>query len=230
MSELSRYVDELFSGYHKSRQTEDLKAEILGNLEAKKADLISSGLDETDAIRMAKESLTSIDFLIDDNKRIYSNQLKLEFVQWSLIIIILVGWILTIPLILFHIGLAANWILFLALLAVGSYYLVLYNRQARDKNFMTKTGMFNQTHYKKIQKIAWILWAIYALVSLLAVTALHFGSDLWFSRRISINGPYALAVVLVSYFVPMLMVIIPIIASIPLRLISKYEVDDTNEK
>jgi hypothetical protein len=50
MSELNRYVDGLFSGYKENHQIEDLKAEILGNLEAKRADLVFSGLNESDAI------------------------------------------------------------------------------------------------------------------------------------------------------------------------------------
>lgn len=229
MSELSRYVDELFSGHKKSRQTEELKAEILGNLEAKKADLVSSGLYESEAIQKAKESITSIDFLIDGNKKVYYNQMKLEFVQWSLIII-LIGWILTIPLIMFRMGLPANWIMFLGVVAVGLYYLVLRKRQVHDEKFIAETGFINTIQYKKRKRIVWILWSMFAVISLLATTALYFGSNLWFSREISIDGPYALAVLLITYFVPMLTVIIPIITSIPVRLISKYEVGESNEK
>lgn len=229
MSELSRHVDELFSGHKKSCQTEDLKAEILGNLEAKKADLVSSGLNESEAIQKAKESITSIDFLIDGNKQVYYNQMKLEFVQWSLIII-LIGWILTIPLIMFHMSLSANWIMFLTVVAVGLYYLVLYYRQAHDEKYMAETRFINIIQYKKGKRIVWILWSMFAFISLLATTVFKFGSNLWFSRKISINGPYALAVLLIAYFVPMLTVIIPIVTSIPARLVSKYEVGENNEK
>ncbi len=228
MSELSRYVDELFSGYKKDLQTEELKAEILGNLEAKKADLVSSGFNESEAIQKAKESITSVDFLIDGNIKVYYNQMKLEFVQRSLIII-LIGWIMTIPLIIFHIGFPANLILFLCVAAVGLYYLVLSKRHAHE-NFIVETRYINAVHYKKTKKIIWIFWSIFEVICLLAITALHFGSNLWFSRKISLDGPYALAVLLITYFVPMLTVIIPIIASIPVRLISKYEVGESNEK
>jgi len=69
--------------YKRSQQTEDLKAGILANLEAKKADLIINGLNESQAIQKAKDSITSIDFLIDGNKRVYYNQMKMEFVQLS---------------------------------------------------------------------------------------------------------------------------------------------------
>lgn len=229
MNELSKYVDELFSGNKKSRQTEDLKAEILGNLEAKKADLVSSGLNESEAIQKAKKSITSIDFLIDGNKKVYFNQMKLEFVQWSLIII-LTGWILTIPLKVFRMSFHANWIMFLGVVAVGLYYLVLHQRQTRDEKYTTETKFINIIQYKKRKSIVWILWIVFAVISLLATTAFYFGSNLWFSRKISIDGPYALAVLLIAYFVPMLTIIIPIITSIPVRLISKYEVGESNEK
>lgn len=88
----------------------------------------------------------------------------------------------------------------------------------------------NIIQYKKRKRIVWILWFVFAVISLIATTALQFGSNLWFSREIRIDGLYALAVLLMEYFVPMLTVIIPIITSIPLRLISKYEVGESNEK
>jgi len=229
VSDLSKYVDQLFSDYKMSRQTEDLKAEILANLEAKKADLVSYGLNESEANQKAKDSMTSIDFLIDGNKRVYYNQMKMEFVQWSLIIII-AGWILTIPLLVFRIGPLTNLIMFLGVVAVGIYYLVFRKRQVQDKKLIDATRFMNIIQYKKRKRIVWILWFVFAVISLIATTALQFGSNLWFSREIRIDGPYALAVLLMEYFVPMLTVIIPIITSIPLRLISKYEVGESNEK
>lgn len=229
MSELSRYVDELFSKYQTSRQTEDLKAEILGNLEAKKADLIASGYEESEAVRVAEEGITSVDFLIGGNKRVYYNRLKLEFVQRSLIAVI-TGWILTIPLLMLRVGLAANGILFLAVVTVGLYYFFLYRKQLHGEKSMDETKQMDAVECRKRKRIVWILWSIFAAVSLLANTALHFGSNLWFSRKISVDGPYALAGLLVSYLVPMLTVLIPIIAGMPASLISKYEVGENNEK
>ena len=229
MSDLSRYVDELFSGYAKNRRIEELKTEILSNLEAKKADLLFSGMEETEAIRETKESITSIDFLIDGNRQVYINQMKLEWVQWSLIIL-LVGWILTIPLLMFRLGLPANGFLFIAVLATGFYYLGLYHKESHSEGYMNKTGFVNFQQCRKRKKLIWVLWAVFAAVSLIANSALYFGSNLWFSRKISIDGPYALASLLIAYFVPMLTVIIPIIFSLPIRLIAKYEVCCKDEK
>lgn len=229
MSELGIYVDKLFSGYSKSCQNEEMKAEILGNLEAKKADLLSSGLNELEATQKAKESITSIDFLIDGNRQVYSNRLKLELAQWRLIII-LMGWILTIPLLFFHPGVPVNGILLAAVLLAGFYYLGLYKKQAHTEGFLDETRYLNLQHYKMRRKVVWILWIIFAAINLLGITALYFGSNIWFSRKVSIDGPYAFASMLITYFIPMLTIIIPIIVGIPVKLISKCEVADNDEK
>lgn len=229
MSELNHYVEELFSGVPKGFKTDDLKAEVLGNLEAKKADLMISGLEEAEAVRQAEQSITSVDFLIDGNKRVYSVRMKLEFVQVSLIVL-LVGWILTIPLMMFHIGFPANVLLFLVVIGVGIYYLTLRQRLTRGGDVMERMGYVNVPQTKRKRNIVWLLWAIFAVISLLATTALYFGSNIWFSRKISIDGPYALAVVLIAYFIPLLSVIVPLLFSIWVRLIDKYEVGDDNEK
>lgn len=229
MSELSRYVDELFSKYAKSDRNQELKAEILSNLEAKKADLLSSGIGELEAIQKTKESITNIDFLMDGSRHVYIHQLKFELAQWILIIL-LVGWILTIPLLIFRLGLPANGIFFIAVLVAGFYYFGLCHEKSHSEDYINKTGFINLQQCRKMKKLVWILWAIFAVISLLSNSALYFGSNLWFSRKVSIDGPYALASLLIAYFVPMLTVIIPIIFSFPVRLIAKYEVGCSDEK
>lgn len=228
MNPLQQYVDGLFARYGHSRRIDELKAEILGNLESKKADLIAAGSSEEEALKIAVESITNIDFLIDGNKEIYYGQWKLENVQWTLIAV-LIGWILTIPLLLFHIGFAANLLMFLAAEAVGIYYLLLRQRSKQGSMFFAEKRYVNLPEYQKREKIFWILWAIFAVISLLATSALYFGSNIWFSRRVTIDGPYALAVVLIHYFVPLLTVIIPIAFSVPVRLIPKYEAGEAHE-
>ena len=229
MSELSKYVDELFAGYPKDRQNEELKAEILGNLEAKKADLVASGMSEPQATQEASESITSVDFLVDGNSQVYLYQLKLEQAQQS-IILILIGWILTIPCLMFHLGLLWNGIFFLAVLAFGCYYLWLYQKQSHSTACRSKTAFLSLQKYKRRKKLIWILWGIFAAVSLLANMALSFSSNLWFSRKVTIDGPYALASLLISFLAPMLTIFIPIICSLPIKLIAKYEVGSSNEK
>lgn len=74
MNELRDYVDSLFIGHRKTAQTRDLKEEIYGNLEARKADLISLGTSEAKAMEQAKNSITSIEGLIDGNKEVDCQQ------------------------------------------------------------------------------------------------------------------------------------------------------------
>lgn len=44
MKELREYVDRLFAAHKESRETRELKEEIISNLEAKVADLMEEGL------------------------------------------------------------------------------------------------------------------------------------------------------------------------------------------
>lgn len=229
MGGLNEYVESLFAGYGRSRHVNELKAEILSNLEAKKADLTASGLTEAEALKKAMESITSIDFLIEGNRRVYYNQLKLEFVQWSLILI-LAGWIVTLPLRIFHMRSPAGWILALAAAVVGIYYLVLYQKARHVSGFTKKTKYMSIPRCRKIKKLVWLLWAAFAFISTAAVTALHFGSSIWFSRPVGIHGPYELAVLLTGYFAPLLTVILPAVAGIPLKLVYKYEAGEKDEK
>lgn len=228
MSELGSYVDRLFSKYSANRQTEELKTEILGNLEAKKADLIAAGMEYSQAVKKAEESITSIDFLIDGNKQVYINRLKMEFAQHSMILII-TGWIITIPLLLFRVGLPANFLMFLATVVSGIYTLSLGGKMKQDAAILNEKAFVSVPRYAKIKRLFWLLWSAFAVISTVATTALYFGSNIWFSRRISIDGPYALAVLLIAYFVPLLTVVIPLIASVPLKLVPKYETSENDE-
>jgi hypothetical protein len=55
-------------------------------------------------------------------------------------------------------------------------------------------------------------------------------SNLWFSRPITISGPYQFAVLAVRYCTPLLTVFIPLLVSKCYKLIDKYEVKNEYEK
>jgi hypothetical protein len=59
MNELREYVDCLFAHYKQTIKIKDLKEEIYGNLEARKNDLISTGVSEAEAIESAKKKGTA---------------------------------------------------------------------------------------------------------------------------------------------------------------------------
>lgn len=65
MNELRMYVEHLFEGKVLTTENIELKEEIYGNLVARYDDLIADGLDEDEALRRTKESITSIDDVLN---------------------------------------------------------------------------------------------------------------------------------------------------------------------
>ncbi len=226
MSELQRYVNALFAHYRDTKQIKDLKEEILGNLEARKTDLMAAGADEAEAISKAKQSITSADGLIDGNKEIFINQLWREWLQWVLIYL-LSACIVSVPMLLFHIGTPLSTLLFLAAALAGILYL-RFNSKAFGVHFEKRTYI-SLPRVRRIRNLVWIFWAAFTLMYTAATTAMYFGSNIWFSRRVSIDGPYQLAVVLILYAVPFFTVILPLaVHKIP-SLVLKYEVQSNEE-
>ncbi len=227
MSELKNYVDSLFSKYRKTKNIDELKAEILSNLEAKKSDLIASGLDEKTAIQKAKDSITNIDNLVDGNKNIYINQYKLESLQQSLLYLV-IGWIVTIPFTLFADFIPINLLLFCSIIVVGIVYFCIAANKA--KSGIEKQQYVNINRYIKLGKTAWLIWGIFVTVCVLIVTGLYFSSNIWFSKPIRIDGPYNFALMAIRYFAPFVTVIIPLIIQKLPKLILKHEVGESNEE
>jgi len=74
MDDLKRYVDRLFAGHKETKEVGELKAEILGNLEARMADYIEEGVPYNEALTRAMRSLDTVDDLLPDQKPIYVNR------------------------------------------------------------------------------------------------------------------------------------------------------------
>lgn len=216
MNELEKYVDSLFTAHKKDPSVQELKNEIYSNLEARKQDLLLQGMDEKSAIHKAKESITNVEGLIESNRLIYVNRFKKECWQ-SILLHLTIVWILSIPLIIFQRFSWLNMTLLIAVICVGIVYVI---KKSVD---LEKVGFVNLESYQKRKRIAWILWGIFYGVYSLFLTALFFGSNLWFSRPISINGPYALAQITVQYYVPLLTISIPMVISDLLKILLKNE-------
>ncbi|MGE8203304.1 permease prefix domain 1-containing protein [Heyndrickxia sp. NPDC080065] len=226
MNELKMYVDTLFSKYPETQQIKELKEEIFGNLESKKADLLAKGLDEISALHEAKQSITSIDYLIDGNKNVFINKFKLELVQWGLIYL-LVAWIITIPLQIGLSGTSINTLLLIATIIVGIGYLVLYNK--KGKTYLNTKKFVNITPLSKQKKIVWIIWILFIVAVTLSTTAIHFGSNIWFLRPIHIDGPYQFAIIAIRFILPIITIVVPLMWNTALKVIEKYEVGDMDE-
>lgn len=226
MNELNNYVNSLFSHYRETKQIKELKEEIFGNLQSRKDDLVLAGLNETEAIERVKQSITSIDGLIDGNKEIYIYQFRRELLQWALIYLIS-ACIISIPMLMVHIGTPASTLLFLTAIITGIIY-IRYSSKGHGHRLNEKSYV-SLKHFYKIRKMIWIFWIAFAFVCSAATTALYFGSNIWFARRVSINGPYELAVIVILYAVPFFTVILPLVVNKMPGLALKYEVQDNEE-
>ncbi|UWG95830.1 permease prefix domain 1-containing protein [Dehalobacter sp. DCM] len=226
MNELSAYVDHLFKKHGNSRNVIELKEEILANLEAKQMDLINQGYDQETAIKRAKESIISVDNLIEGNKAVHKTQWQIEILQWALIYLI-IAWIFTIPLGIFSLGRLTAMLLFICVFLVGIRYLIMLSNTR--KKHVDKIATINAFAISKLRNTVWIIWGMLMAVSILATTGIYFGSAIWFSRHIDLDGPYDFAVMVFRYLLPFVTLVVPLIINKAYRLITKYEAGDINE-
>ncbi|WDV47227.1 permease prefix domain 1-containing protein [Clostridiaceae bacterium M8S5] len=226
MNELSKHVDNLFEKYKHHPNTNELKEEILSNLQAKKEDLVLKGLSETEAINHAKESINSIDYLIDNNLNVYINKVRLEWLQ-SILIYFIIAWIIIIPFSIFRLLDKVNIIIITAIVLTGISYLIL--RQRNDATYINEKKIINISFYHKIRKLGWIIWIIFILISIAIVTGIYFGSNIYFSKPINITGPYQLAQVVLHYLMYFISIIVPLAINKYMNLLLKYNEGENYE-
>ncbi|MCR2821467.1 permease prefix domain 1-containing protein [Lederbergia panacisoli] len=223
MHELRVYVDHLFRKYNHHPDSDDLKEEILGNLEAKVSHLVAEGLDEKSAIERAKSSITNIDDLIDSNVTVRINQFRFKAYQIAFLFLI-VAWIITIPFTIVGIGIIVNFMLFLVVLALFVVYLFLGKTLNQEK-----IGHLNIVSFMKTKKVVWVLWVLFIIITWGSLTAILFGSNLWFARPIHIDGPYQFGILVARYALPFISIIIPLIFTACGKIIAHFEVGGQHE-
>lgn len=224
MEDLKRYVDKLFAGHKETKEVGELKAEILGNLEARVADHMEEGRTYEEAVALATRSLDTVDYLIPDQKPVYRNRYRLELLQASLLYTV-IAWILTIPLRAMFFGrFLVNNLLFLAVVILGVIFLVLSAR--KDENYLNAVAPVNKKKLTRYRKAAWLVWALFMVVMTAFTTAIRFGSNIWFGRAVQIDGPYQFAVIAAAYAVPFITIILPLLFSKACTLAEKHEVDN----
>ena len=221
MDELKQYVDSLFSHQKASSETADLKDEIYSNMLARKNDLVQQGFPEAEAIKQAKAGIVSVDSIIGEQQLTYVNRYKTEKLQ-TLLLAGTILWILSIPTILvgikfFSVG------AFLLVVLLGILYLTSRKKEPSLVAFVDKQAC------KKGIKNVWLLWSIFFLVCSAAVSAVLFGSNLWFSRPRTITGPYQLGVIIARYYLPLAMVVFPIAVSNFSKILRDNEKMNGNE-
>lgn len=223
MNELKVYVDHLFKKYKNHRDIDELKEEILGNLEAKVSHLVAEGEDENSAISKAKNSITNIDDLIDSNITVMINQFKFKAFQIAFLYFI-IAWIITIPFTIVGIGILMNFMLFLLVLVLLVIYLILGKTLNQEK-----IGQLNIISFMKTKKVIWLLWVLFIAITWSSITAILFGSNIWFARPIYIDGPYQFGIVVARYALPFISIVIPLIFTAWGKLFSQFEVGEQHE-
>lgn len=227
MNPLQSYVDQLFKGHKDNKETNDLKAEILSNLEAKVVDLTSGGMEHKQAIRVATESIDSVDFLLDKgNIKIYFTRYVTELLQIALLYC-LIAWILTIPLRIIGEGTLLNGLLLIAVILIGVLFLIL--RFIKASRFVNMTFICDMDVVKRYRRSIWFIWSLFITVWTLGNVAIDFGSNIWYSHQIKMGGPYQFAVLAIKYALPFVSVIIPLLFQASSKLIVKYEVGERDE-
>ncbi|CAM3412982.1 MULTISPECIES: permease prefix domain 1-containing protein [Paenibacillus] len=220
--ELEVYVNRLFANHRKTRETLELKQEILSNLEAKVADEMAHGMDRQAAIRLAIDGIEGIDDLLDDNPRMYVTRYRYELLQ-SALIYILLAWILTLPARIMPSGVMINSLLLCLAALAGIMFLVVSSHLKRDD---TQTAVVHSAGRSHWPKTAWAIWGIFMVVVTAYTFILHFGSDIWFGRPLKVDGPYSLYVLAMQLALPLTSVIVPMLVHRASRLTDKHEVKE----
>ncbi|MCL1791105.1 MAG: permease prefix domain 1-containing protein [Peptococcaceae bacterium] len=226
MNDLETHVNHLFKGYTNSPQNNDLKAEILSNLEAKKKDLINSGMDESTAVQQTRDTLTSLDGLIEETKSIYIGRYMLEVVQ-TLLLYLLVAWIVSIPLTIMGFW-KSHELLLKCVIVIGTGYLIaslighLVLPHIARKNLGRK-AVINLDHMRRIRRYTWGIWLLFIILFTLILTGAMFGSNIWYSRLVVFNGPYEFAMTMLTYLEPFFTIVIPLTLHKLPGLVQKHE-------
>lgn len=221
MSRIEEHVEALFAKYRPTQQIVELKEEIHSNLTAKVQDLQAEGMAEEDAAAVAIRHLHSIDHLIDGNHKVYKFDFckQLTQIAW---LYAAIAWVISIPLGL--VSRAATHITFflpivIVLLAV-LYGVFSGLAKDRDRNLAI---YMSQSTVRRWRRIVWFIWALFVLVATLSVTAVNFGSDIWFGRPMTISGPYEFGVITAQYVLPWLSILLPMLIHQVERLLQQEE-------
>lgn len=205
MDELQKYVDTLFKHQRQSAKIKDLKEEILSNMIAKRSDLLAQGLDEETATQIAKESIASVEGLIDDNQLTKTWQYHIECLQLALINCT-VFWILTLPL-LFTMYAALSFLGLFMTAVLGTVYIIKSRKPADTLAFISMSVS------KLRAKHVWIIWILFFLAYSGTMAALTFGSSIWFGYPVNISGPYQFYNIASRFYVPLITIVIPVTVS-----------------
>lgn len=223
---INRHLDSLFAGAQHTREHQELKEEIRSNLTARIEDYLEKGMDEEQAFQTAVQHMDGMEQFMSDYRSVKRVPYWTALLQ-STLIYSLAAWIVTIPMRMMLEGAALNNTFLLVSLIVGAFYsFYLLSSRQREVSNEQSTIRIHMPLLRQWQRRAWWLWAAAVLAIWGTQAALRFGSNVWFSRPIQVDGPYQLAVLLFAFAVPLLSIMIPLVVHRAYRNVSKYEVGD----
>ncbi|MEC6747856.1 permease prefix domain 1-containing protein [Marinilactibacillus sp. XAAS-LB27] len=221
MDKIEKHIEWLFKPYKKNKQIQELKEEVYSNLLARKEDLLLEGYSEEEAVKNTIAHIDSVDHLIEENKKVDINRFLASLLQ-SMTLYSVIIWILTLPLSLFPEHLLLSYFFMILSILLSIVYIV-YLRKVNNGDIKIKYMNIKRT--RELKNIAWKIWVVFIIISLLSVTGIYFASNLWFSRPISISGPYQFAEIALRYLTPFVTVIIPLTVNKARNLIEESEVE-----
>lgn len=221
MTDLEKYVNGLFRHQKMTPELADLREEIISNMTAKRDDLIARGMDPEQAAEKARESLRDVDFLVDGNQLTDVGKYCLDCSQ-TVLLNCVIFWILSLPMLVAGYGPVSYAGLALVLVS-GGFYLFQKMNRANQIAFLSVTAS------RRRSILIWAVWGLFFLVTVGTMAAVTFGSNLWFGRAVSIDGPYQLASVAMRFYLPLITILVPMTFHSFTTLLLKNRKDSEHE-
>ncbi|HBU83924.1 MAG TPA: hypothetical protein DEF35_20125 [Paenibacillus sp.] len=222
---ITRHVNRLFDRAQDTLANRELKEEIHSNLAARIEDYLEQGMDEEQAFQTAILHAAGIDQIMSDHRRVQRVPYWTAVLQ-SALIYCLIAWIITIPMRVMIQGATINNLLMLMSVIVGGMYVFYMLKNKNTSADSEDITVIRTPVLLQWTRRVWWLWAGLIVVLWGTQAALRFGSNIWYSRPIQVEGPYQFTVIAIAFTIPLLSIIIPLIVQRAYRVVGKYEVGD----
>ncbi|WP_145049440.1 permease prefix domain 1-containing protein [Paenibacillus xylanexedens] len=222
---ISRHMERLFEHAQDTTANRELKEEIHSNLAARMEDYIDQGMSEEQAFDKAIQHIAGLDQIMSDQHQVQRFPYWTAVLQ-SALIYCLIAWIITIPMRVLMEGKIVNfWLMIASAIVGGAYLLYMWSNRERQRN-AEATTVIRSTTLRKWTRIAWWMWGALILVLWSTQAALRFGSNIWYSRPVLVEGPYQFVVLVIAFVIPLLTIIVPLIVQKAGRLVREFEVGE----
>ncbi|MFJ2046006.1 permease prefix domain 1-containing protein [Paenibacillus taichungensis] len=222
---ITRHVDHLFIHAQDTLANQELKEEIYSNLAARIEDYMEQGMDEEQAFQTAIQHVAGMEQIMSDHRRVHRVPYWTAVLQ-SALIYSLIAWIITIPMRVMVQGASINNLLMIMSVIVGGAYVFYMMKNKNTSTDPEDTTVIRTPMFLQWTRRVWWLWAGLIVVLWGTQAALRFGSNIWYSRPIQVEGPYQFTVIAIAFAIPLLSIIIPLIVQRAYRIVSKYEAGD----